>query len=157
MKNELKNGILIAIVVVLIIVVVYFTTAIFMTGEIGNKKSNSDKTTTANSTSLDNPENMIVAGRVFNQAQGTYMVLIFSKDDASEDLTSAISGYNKEMKLYKVNTDETVNKYVISDTDNVNPTSSRDLKVKKMALLTISNGIVSSYISDEEQIINVLK
>ena len=38
MKNEIKNGIVIAICVILISVIVYLTTAIFLTGEIGNKK-----------------------------------------------------------------------------------------------------------------------
>lgn len=157
MKNEVKNGLIIGVVVVLIIVLVYFMTAIFMTGEIGNE-SKTDKTTTAtSSSSMVDYDNMIIAGRVFNQTEDTYMVLIFSNNDAKDELKSAISSYTGDVKLYKVNTDEAVNSYIISDSDNTNPTASKDIKVKNNALITITNGTVSSYINDEEQIINALK
>lgn len=130
-----------------------------MTGEIGNGKVTKDKTTTKNTPS-NNFDNEIIAGRVFNQKEDTYMVLIFSNDDIKDELKSTINKYDvskKDVKLYKVNKDEAVNKYISSDYDNNTPISSKDLKVKKMALLTISKGVVSSYITDEEEIINVLK
>lgn len=37
------------------------------------------------------------------------------------------------------------------------PTNSSEIKVKDNALITISNKTVSSYISDDEQIMNALK
>lgn len=157
MKNEVKNGLIIGVVVILIIVLVYFMTAIFMTGEIGNESKTDKTTTTTSSSSTVDYDNMIIAGRVFNQTEDTYMVLIFSNNDAKDELKSAISSYTGDVKLYKVNTDEAVNSYVVSDTDNTNPTASKDIKVKNNALITIINGTVSSYVNDEEQIINALK
>lgn len=157
MKNEVKNGLIIGVVVILIIVLVYFMTAIFMTGEIGGESKTDKTTTTTSSSSSVDYDNMIIAGRVFNQTEDTYMVLIFSNNDAKDELKSAISSYTGDVKLYKVNTDEAVNSYVVSDSDNTNPTASKDIKVKNNALITITNGTVSSYINDEEQIINALK
>ena len=157
MKNEVKNGLIIGVVVILIIVLVYFMTAIFMTGEIGGESKTDKTTTTTSSSSSVDYDNMIIAGRVFNQTEDTYMVLIFSNNDANDELKSAISSYTGDVKLYKVNTDEAVNSYVVSDSDNTNPTASKDIKVKNNALITITNGTVSSYINDEEQIINALK
>lgn len=157
MKNEVKNGLIIGVVVILIIVLVYFMTAIFMTGEIGGESKTDKTTTTTSSSSSVDYDNMIIAGRVFNQTEDTYMVLIFSNNDTNDELKSAISSYTGDVKLYKVNTDEAVNSYVVSDSDNTNPTASKDIKVKNNALITITNGTVSSYINDEEQIINALK
>ena len=88
------------------------------------------------------------------------MVIFFSKKNVSESLSSALTSYdssNNGVKLYKVNVDEVINNYVKGDTDNLNPTSSKDLKIKNNALITISNGSVSSYINDDEEIIDTLK
>jgi hypothetical protein len=87
----------------------------------------------------------------------TYKVLIFSEQDVSDDLKSAITSYSGNTKLYLVNKDEAINKYVSSDTDNVKPDNSSSLKVKKEALLTISNESVTSYVTNESEIIDELK
>ena len=154
MRNELKNGIILSITVILIILVVYLTTAVFMTGEIGSKKSSEKKTTTTNAAS--SYENKILASKVFDQTPETYKVLIFSEQDVSDDLKSAITSYSGNTKLYLVK-DEAINKYVSSDTDNVKPDNSSSLKVKKEALLTISNESVTSYVTNESEIIDELK
>ena len=101
---------------------------------------------------------MIIAGRVFNQSEDTYMVILFKEDSASDNLKAAIKNYNNvSEKLYKVNLNETINKYIIGESDNNNATNSKELQVKDTALLTISSGSIRSYITDEEQIINALK
>ena len=101
---------------------------------------------------------MIIAGRVFNQSEDTYMVILFKEDSASDNLKAAIKNYNNvSEKLYKVNLNETINKYIIGESDNNNATNSKELQVKDIALLTISSGSIRSYITDEEQIINALK
>ncbi len=159
MKSEIKNGIIISIIVVLVLAIVYFITAVFMTGEIGGS-TGGEKTESTQSNSASNYENKIIAGRVFNQPEDNYMVILFSENDASDDLKNAISNYDsdsKDVKLYKVLLNEAVNKYVVSSKDNTTPSSSKDLKVKKSALLTVSFGSVTSYLTDEEQIINALK
>ena len=86
------------------------------------------------------------------------MVILFKDNSSSDDLKNAIKSYNNEnKKLYKVNLDETINKYLIGQSDNNNATNSKELQVKDVALLTISSGSIRSYITDEEQIINALK
>jgi len=103
---------------------------------------------------------MIIAGKTFDQKEDNYMVLFFSNGKASDNLKNAITSYdsgNKDIKLYKVNTDEVINKYVKSNSDNTLPTNSKDLKINGNALITISSKNVSSYITDESQIINALK
>lgn len=167
MKNEVKNGIIIVIVVVLILALVYLTTAVFLTGEIGNNKngdsdnnSTSEENANEDVSSLTSYDNMIIAGRIFDQEDDTYMVIIYSQKDSSDALKTAISTYDSsdhDVKLYKVNKDEAINKSVVSDTDNTMPTNSSEIKVKDNALITISNKTVSSYISDDEQIMNALK
>ena len=126
-----------------------------MTGEIGSKKSSEKKTTTTNAAS--SYENKILASKVFDQTTETYKVLIFSEQDVSDDLKSTITSYSGNTKLYLVNKDEAINKYVSSDTDNVKPDNSSSLKVKKEALLTISNESVTSYVTNESEIIDELK
>ena len=155
MRNELKNGIILSITVILIILVVYLTTAVFMTGEIGSKKSSEKKTTTTNAAS--SYENKILASKVFDHSPETYIVLFFWELDVSDDLKSTITSYSGNTKLYLVNKDEAINKYVSSDTDNVKPDNSSSLKVKKEALLTISNESVTSYVTNESEIIDELK
>ena len=86
------------------------------------------------------------------------MVILFKEDSASDNLKAAIKNYNNvSEKLYKVNLNETINKYIIGESDNNNATNSKELQVKDTALLTISSGSIRSYITDEEQIINALK
>lgn len=157
MNNEVKNGIITSIAVVIIIAVVYFMTAVFLTGEIGGNKKTTDNDSSSSSTSQREYDNMIIAGRTFNQKEDTYMVIFFSEKEAGDSLKSAISSYSKDVKLYKVNVDEAINKYVVSETDNLNPTNSGELKVSKNALLTISSGVVTSYVNDDEKIISELE
>ena len=164
MKNEVKNGIILSICVVLIIVIVYFATAVFMTGEIGNKKvSKTNNTTESSKTSSSNEtsyENMIIASKAFNRLDETYMVIFFSKKNVSESLSSALTSYdssNNDVKLYKVNIDEVINNYVKSDTDNLKTTSSKDIKKKKNELITTSKERVNNYINNDEEIIDTLK
>lgn len=155
MKNEVKNGIIIAICVMLIIVVVYFSTAIFMTGEIGRKKS---KTTTTTTSEIKSEyDNMIIASNTFKMYDDEYMVIFYSSKDSSDDLKNAISNYSGELKLYKVNTHEAINSYVKSDYDNKTANESNDLKIKDNALITIKNGTITTYVSNDEEIINALK
>ncbi len=165
MKEEVKNGIIICVCVVLIIVIVYFTISVFFTGEFGlnkNNKSNDNEENLSEESSVLNSSysNMIIAGKTFEQKEEVYMVLFFSNNETSDSLKSAITSYdsaNKDIKLYKVNMDEAINSYVKNDSDNTLPTNSKELKISDNALITISSKNVSSYITDETQIINALK
>ena len=88
------------------------------------------------------------------------MVIFFSQDKINDELKSTLSSYDslgKETKLYKVNIDETINKYVKSDEQNDSATNSSELKINKTTLITITNGKITSYITDNDTIINALK
>ncbi len=157
MKNELKNAILISVTVIAIIVVVYLVTAVFLTGEIGNKKTNEENNEKTTSQSEISYDGKIIAGRIFNQKQDTYLVMVYSEENASESLKNAISSYSKDVKLYKVNTDEAINKSIVSETDNPTPMNNAEVRVSKNALITITSKKVTSYINNEDEIINALK
>lgn len=164
MKSEIKNGIVLSVCVILIVVLVYFSTAYFMTGEIGDskKKSNNDGnvTQTEQSSVGDNYKNMIIASKTFDIEEQDYMVMFFSEKKVSETLSNALLNYDSkgaDINLYKVNTDEVINSYVKSNQDNSIPNSSDELKIKDKALITISSGKVSSYVTNESDIINALK
>ena len=61
MSKEIKSLITITLTVILVIAIVYLTTAIFMTGEIGNgKKTTKDKTTTTSPSISKMYDNMII-------------------------------------------------------------------------------------------------
>lgn len=162
MNKEIKNGIIIALTIVFILLITYLTTAVFLTGEIGsNKKNNSDLENSNSKESVSSLyDNMIIASKTFDKKENEYMVVFFSEKNSSDDLKSAISSYDSssnELKLYKVNIDEAINKYVVSDTFNGNATNSSELKIIKEALITIKDGKIGSYEITEKDIITKLK
>lgn len=154
MNDEIKNAIPITIFVVLALVAVYFITAIFKTGELNNKNKNTT-TTAADVTTLY--DDMILANNTFDKGNGEYMVLFFHNNDLSESLKTIMNNYSGDKKLYKVNLDEAINKFVISEEENQNATSASELKINKTTLITISNKSIISYITDEKEIKNTLK
>ena len=156
MKDEVKNAIIISVTVVLILVITYFVTALFATKEFGNSSS---KKETTNYLKHDY-DNMIMASNTFSKSDNEYMVLFFSEKKMSETLKLVLKAYDSKgdvQKLYKVNTDEAINKYVLSSNENKNPTSGSDLKVKVPTLIKIKNGVTTEYVNDESQILDLLK
>ncbi len=156
MKDEIKNGIIIGLFVIIILVVVYFATAIFMTGEIGGKKTKDIKTTTTVS-STDQYNNRIIASKIFNRNEESYMVVIFSNKNASNELKDSVKNYNGKLKLYVVNIDEAINRPLKSDTDNLYVQDSSSLKVKENALLIINSGTITKAVMGGANIISELK
>lgn len=159
MKEEIKKSIIIAISVLFVIVVTYFAVAMFLTGEIGNTKNESETVLSDTGVSLSY-DNLIIAGKTFSQKENDYMVMFFSEKNASEALKNSLSSYDpaqKSLKLYKVNLDEAINSFVKSDENNTTATNSKELKIKQNTLITINNGTIISYIEDETEILNILK
>ena len=151
MNKQIKDAIVISVVVLLIIIMVYFMSSVFITKELGGSK----ETTT---TTAKTYNNIIMAGKTFDQKEDKYMVVFFSSDDVDEDLEKAIDAYNKDdLKLYKVNLDEAINNYVKAKTDNKIPSDSSDLKVKDVALITLENNKVIEYETNTDKIIEKLK
>ncbi len=161
MSKEIKSLITITLTVILVIAIVYLTTAIFMTGEIGNgKKTTKDKTTTTSPSISKMYDNMIIASKTFDQNKEEYKVIFFYGKDISEELNGAINSYDsssKEIKLYKVNLSDVINKFVISKEQNSKATSYKQLKINGVTLITIKNKVITSYVTDEKNIINELK
>lgn len=158
MSDELKNGIKITTVVILIISVVYLITAIFMTGEIGNKNSNKS-TKNESVSSYTSYNNMILASNTFNQKESEYMVMFILKDELKDALKSKITSYvntSDKLKLYVVSMDDAVNKYVYSKEDNSNASSYEELKMSKNTLLIIKDGKIDSYITDNDELLEKL-
>ena len=153
MKEEVKNGIVLSISVILIIVIVYFATGIFMTGEYGKKVRNT--TTTSNASNSYN--NLIMASNIFNKAEDSYMVILFSKSSASNELYDSVTKYSGDTKLYVVNLDDPVNKYIKSNKNNLSVSDVEELKVKDNALLVINNGMVTKSETNGANIISLLK
>lgn len=156
MKDELKNGIILGIFVIIILVVVYFATAIFMTGEIGGKKTKDNKTTTTVS-STNQYNNRIISSKIFDRSEESYMVVIFSDKKASNELKDSIKNYNGSVKLYVINIDEAINKSLKADVDNLYAQDSSGLKVKENALLTINGGVITNAVTGGANIISELK
>ena len=148
MNKEVKNGIIVGVVVILSLVVVYFITAI-VTGEIniGGKKDNTDSSVSDNLY-----DNMIMASTTFDKSEDEYMVIFYSEKNKTDNLDLIISSYKGDIKLYKVNTDEVINKFVLSDEENSSATNKDELKVKTPTLLTINNKKITYYTSNEDEI-----
>lgn len=166
MKEEMKNGLMVSGVVVLILLIVYLCTAFFLTGEIGNKKDVTTKTTeTEDSTETTKAptaeyKNIILASKTFSQKEEKYMVLFYSNKEVSDTIKTLMTNYDAathDVKLYKVNINEAINNYVIGDTENALAQSVSELKIKGTTLVTIQNGLNVSYTSDNSEIINIIK
>lgn len=158
MKEEIKSAIIISIVVLFIIGITYFTTAFFLTGEIGRgnlSNESSEVSEEAEATSLY--KDMIIASKTFTQKKSEYNVLFFSNNNASDAIINILSSYSGSLSLYKVNTDEAINKYVVSEESNPNATNASELKINGTTLITIKDGVITSYITGDTDIIKNLK
>ena len=156
MKSEIKNGIIILLVVFGILAIVYFATA-YRTGQIGHKKYDNNSEITNNDPSYSN---MIIYSKVFSQKEEKYMVLFFDNTKIKDSLSTTIDLYDKNeenIKLYKVNYNETINKKVVSKTENKVATNVDELKIKGTTLIKIENGKIINYISDEDKILSSLE
>ena len=159
MEINYKNVIGVALSVAVILLAAYLSTAFFLTGELGNKKTTSKKTTVTTTEEVSKYSNMILASKVFDISDKNYKVLFFSKKGTSNSFETIITNYdsmNKGVKLYKVDTDNAMNKFVLSDTENKNATNSRELKIKAPTLITIDNGRITNYVSNYDEILEAL-
>ena len=154
MKGEVKEGIILTVSILIILAFVYFITAAIKTGEIGNSK---DKTTTKSTEVTELYDNMIMAKDTFNKSESEYMVIFFSEKNAMNSVKEIMKSYSGDIKLYKVNTDEKINSFVISEEENKGATNASELKIKGTTLIKISNGTIKEYITDKKQILGQLQ
>lgn len=155
MKDEIKNGIIILISVLVILGATYLITAYFK----GSLKGKNE--VTESSVSYDAKfENMIILSKVFNIEDSEYKVLFYSNKKIKDSLSNTIKSYDsskKDIKLYKVNYDESINKKVLSNQDNTKATNAEELKVKGITLITIKDNKIVSYITNEDEILSALE
>lgn len=155
MKDELRRGIILLIVVLLILAAVWITTDV-LKGRLGNN-TNASETTSSNDASFSN---MIMLSKVFNIKDSEYKVLFYSNSNMTSALESTVKLYdssNNDIKLYKINYDEAINSKVLGDSDNKDATSSSELKVKDVTLITIKDNKITSYITDYNEILSALE
>ncbi len=159
MKEEIKSLITISLTVIVILVVTYFTTAFLLTGEFGsNKPANNITSSDSSSEVVSEYDNMIIASKTFSQSEANYKVIFISSKEIKEDIKNSINLYsNENIKLYVVNTDEAINKFVVSDMENPNAINYSELKIKGTTLIEIKNGAISNYYSDSTEIVKNLK
>lgn len=159
MKKELKNGLILFLIVIFILLTVYLVTA-FQTGEVGNKKTTNSNTTESKSDSSSMFSNSIILADVFNRSEDCYKVLFYSNKKIKDNLKTMIDLYDSKednIKLYKVNYDDPMNKKVLGE-ENINDVSnSSDLKVRDITMITIKNKKVESYLNKEEDILKSLE
>ena len=153
MKGEIKEGIILTVSILIIIAFVYFITATIKTGEIGVKK----ETTTKSDAVTELYDNMILAKDTFSKANTEYMVIFFSEKDVVDSIRAIMKSYSGDTKLYKVNLDEKVNSYIVSEEENMYATNAGELKIKGTTLIKINNGTIKEYITDKKQILEQLQ
>ena len=156
MKEQIKEKIILIVCVLVIIIGTYFITAAILP-----KRSNNNDLSSLNSSGLSlNYDNIIIASDTFSINKQKYMVLFFSEKDSKDYLKTTFNLYDSsdnEIKLYKVNTDESINKFVKANESNKDASSIEDLKISGDTLITIENGKIVSYIDDVDSILETLK
>ena len=157
--DDKKSSITLIIAVLGVIAITYFATAFFLTGEIGNNKTDNEETKEVEETEevTEIFSNMIIASKTFTQKESKYMVLFFSKKDLTYDFNQIVNNYSKDTKLYKVNADEAINSYILSNDENINAQSYKDLKIKTPTIITIEKRKNISYISGKDKVIDIIK
>jgi hypothetical protein len=101
----------------------------------------------------------ILYSKVFDMNDSEYYV-IFSKFDNSEYniyIYNLLKNYSKDIKIYKVDLSDGLNKGVISDTSNKKATKASQLKINTDTLIKIKNKKIVKYIEGDEAIGEELK
>lgn len=152
MNKEVKNAIVVSMVVIISLIVVYFITAL-VTGEInfGSKDDSNDS-----NNNVSTYDNMIMASTTFDKLEDEYMVIFYSEKDKTDNLDLNITSYKGNIKLYKVNTDEVINKFVLSEEENSGATNKDELKIKPPTLIIIKDKKITYYTSNEDEIVQKL-
>lgn len=164
MKEEIKKAITLLIVVLIILGAVYVVTEIMRSDTNTSKSNSKSKTTTTTTRVAVNTDakysNMIILSKVFSMPESEYMVLFYSNKNAKDSLSKSIELYdsaNHDIKLYKVNYDESINKSVLQSEDNDKATTVDQLKVKGVTLITIKDGKIVSYITNYDDILKAME
>ena len=148
---ESQKFIKILIMLIIICVVVYISIGLFVTKEIkwfGNNLENNV---------VDTVSNKIIASAIFKQKEEEYYVYFYNFEETNSNIESTISSKLTDYKVYRVDTNSSLNQnYVSEDSSNPSAKSLDELKVKTPTLIKIINDQIVSYYETEDNIIDGL-
>ena len=135
-EEQMQRLIKILLIVVLFIGLVWFVFAI-INGEIFGKKK-------AEKEEVEIQNDVILAGSTFNRSEDEYYVLLYDFEGANSGTCSAIFNIYKdksEVKMFKVDLNDKMNANVlVTDSGEVNTSSSANLKVLDATLIKVKDG-----------------
>ena len=145
-KGTGKRVVIILLCVVLLFGLMYFLTTRILSKEVTKKRKQSEVTESTIQ------YEKILAGESFTMEQEEYYVVYYDSTDTN--LSSTIATYQadkKDIKLYSVDLNDSMNKKYITDSD-INTSSIENLKVKNPTLIHFKNKEVVDTITDENEI-----
>ena len=149
-QKEIMRFFIVLLVVVLMVTAIYFLTRIFVTKDLGKKKSEAETEEV-----IPGSVNYSVAivGQILNRPYDSYYVIVFdTTGDKVNDAQDLMMRYNvKENRkhLYRVDLSNHINKEFY-DKDHENPEAKTvdEFKFGDLTLLYIKKGKVEKYITD---------
>ena len=148
---ESQKFIKILIMLIIICVVVYISIGLFVTKEIKWFGNNSENNV------VDTVSNKIIASAIFKQKEEEYYVYFYNFEETNNNIESTISSKLTDYKVYRVDTNSSLNQnYVSEDSSNPSAKSLDELKVKTPTLIKIINDQIVSYYETEDNIIDGL-
>ena len=148
---ESQKFIKILIMLIIICVVVYISIGLFVTKEIKWFGNNSENNV------VDTVSNKIIASAIFKQKEEEYYVYFYNFEETNSNIESTISSKLTDYKVYRVDTNSSLNQnYVSEDSSNPSAKSLDELKVKTPTLIKIINDQIVSYYETEDNIIDGL-
>ena len=142
-KNQIKQLISITILLVVIVGLIYLISALFITKELDwfdDKTEEKEILVT----------NTILASETFKQLEEEYYVYFYDYKDEKTDITSHITNKLSSSKVYKVDTNNGLNKKYISEESNKNAKSLSELKVKAPTLIKVTGETIEVYYEGNE-------
>lgn len=157
-KNEDYQKV-ISFIVILVVVLVCLGGLFFFNGKYVSKDEFQNTTTTEAVVSIDNT--VILSNDIFNQKDSKYMVMIFRSKDKTENMFngSLVSGYQGNDKVYSVDLSNKMNEniYNVKEKEKLLVSNVKDLNVIRPTLLIIEKGKVTKAVTDNEEMISILK
>ena len=157
--EPMSNSIIIILVVLIVFGLVYLLTV-----QITKKEETKEEEETVTIS-----YEKILAGSSFSMRDGEYIVVYYNmstKEDDSihEDMNSIASeistylGNHSDAYLYRVDLGSSLNKSILTDSDevNTNPNSASELKMKNPTLIKFNEKKVVEYIQGKDEIIDYL-
>lgn len=146
-------------IILLIIVIVFLGGLYFINGKYVSKDEFQNEKTTTVSASYD--KSVITVDKMFRMTEPNFMVLLYDTKTETQDMLygSLVNSYTGENDLYSVDLSNKMNsKYYQKDgKENTKPTKKEEVVITKPTLIVFESGKVTNYITNQEEIIKMLK